>query len=478
MTRSNLQYWNDFGDHLIPVQSFMDNVIDHAEGSYLVDIEGNRILDLASGQFCNILGHSHPRFTEALRDELGKCLHTGSQYATDGVLKTAQKISRITPPGLDRSIILSTGSEANEFALRVAKAYTNRSGVIGFDRGYYGISLATRSLSAISDGHIDFSPKVGGSTHIITPHCRRCPLKLSYPSCGKACLDLSVELLGHQSENVAAIIVETIVSAGGMIYPDKDYLQSLQALARDIGALFIVDEAQTGFGRCGQWFDCENLGLEPDILVFSKTSGNGYPSAGVVINETIYNKIVDRGFYHLSSHQNDPVTARAISTVIDIIEEDNLLQACRDSSDYFLGKLNELAEKHPNLDAVRGRGLMIAFELVKDKATKEPYMEMLAPFVLACKQAGVHITYSYYEGALRLIPAINITREELDFALGVFDEKLGDLASGKIDMAEVRQKNKVIQRSQQRGTVRQVASKLWETSPQFWAKKIRDKFNG
>jgi len=473
MEGKNIAAWEEYGDYLIPIMPFMDNVIARSEGSYLIDIEGNRVLDLASGQFCTILGHNHPVFVERLTAELKNNLHTGSQYVTESVLRAAKRVAEISPKGLDRVIFLSTGSEANEFALRVAKAYTNRNGVVGFDRGYYGISLALRNLSAISEGRIDSSPKTPETHHLIAPNCERCPIRLRYPECEMSCLDLSVRMLGDNADNVAAVIVEPIISAGGMIYPTSEYFAKLKAFTQDIGAVLIVDEAQTGFGRCGQWFDCQNLGLEPDILVFSKTSGNGFPSAGVVISERINQRLIDSGFHHLSSHQNDPLTACAVSAVIEVISSEGLLERSRNSGDYFLARLRELAARHRHLDRVRGRGLMLAFELLKDRESGEPYAEMLTPFVLACKARGVHVTYTYYECAVRIIPAATISHAEIDFAIEIFDAVLTDIEHQRIKPGDYEQKNKLMQLTTHRNPIRQTLSRLWVTTPQYWVRRLK-----
>jgi 2,2-dialkylglycine decarboxylase (pyruvate) len=476
MKNNNIAAWEEYGDYLIPVQPFMDNVIVRTEGSFLIDIEGNRLLDLASGQFCTILGHNHPVFIERLAGALKNTLHTGSQYVTESVLRAAKRVSEITPDGLDKVIFLSTGSEANEFALRVAKTYTNRTGIAGFDRGYYGISLATKSLSTISGGHVDASPKTPETYHLIAPNCGRCPFGLSYPECEARCLDVSIRLIGDRAENIAAVIVEPIISAGGMIYPSREYFAKLKAYTQDIGALLIVDEAQTGFGRCGRWFDCENLDLVPDVLVFSKTSGNGFPAGGVVISRQINDVLIDRGFYHLSSHQNDPLTACAVSAVIEVTEAEGLVEAARSSGDYFRERLVELAQRHRHLGRVRGRGLMLAFELLKDKAEEEPYSEMLVPFVFACKKRGVHVTFSYYEGVIRLIPASTISRAEIDLAIQVFDSVLTDLEQDRLKPDYYEQQNRVMRGvARRRHPIRQTLGRLWSTSPQYWVTRLKQK---
>jgi 2,2-dialkylglycine decarboxylase (pyruvate) len=468
MDRKNLDLWNRYGSHVIPVMPFLDSVLARCEGSWLVDVEGKRILDLAAGQFCTILGHGHPRFVEALVAELRNNLHTGSQFVTEKTLEALSEVASIMPAGLTEVILLSTGSEANEFALRIAKAYQGRTGTVGFDRGYYGISLATRGLSAISEGHVEFTPRPPGAQTVIAPNCARCPLRLTYPSCDLACLDLSIRMIG-ETQNIAAVFVETIISAGGMIYPTAEYMQALRRWTKDIGALLVVDEAQTGFGRCGKWFDCENLGITPDILVFSKTSGNGYPSAGVAISKEISDRLLDRGFSHLSSHQNDSLTAAAVSAVIRIVREEGYCELARQSGEYFLGRLSELAGRRRLLAGVRGRGLMIAFELVRDG---DPWTEMLLPFVLACEARGVHVTYSYYEGVIRIIPPLNISRAEMDFAIGVFDEVLAEVEGGKLDAARYEQRNPAMRRILERNRFRKAINRMWETSPKYWISKL------
>jgi len=475
--KTNLGVWDQYGEYVLPIMPFMDNIVSETKGSWIIDVEGNRILDLASGQFCTILGHNHPKFISKLCDELKNTLHTGSQYMSEHTLSALNSISNITPGHLNKIALFSTGSEANEFALRVAKTCTGRTGVLGFDRGYYGITHATRNLSAISGGKIDASPVASETWHIIAPNCARCPLRLTYPDCDMACLDLSLRMLGHRAENLAAIIVEPILSAGGMIYPPSEYFSRLTTFAREVGALVIVDEAQTGFGRCGRWFDCENLAIEPDILVFSKTSGNGYPSAGVAISKDLTEKLLDRGMSHLSSHQNDPLAAAAVQAVIEIINEENYISQAHDTGAYFLDSLKNLEEIHQNIASARGRGLMLAFELVRDKEYFKSWSEMLNTFVLACKSKGVHLTYTYYEGALRIIPGLNLTKDEVDFAINVFSDVLRSIETGNLKAVDHEQNNKVIRSRQNRNHTRIMVEKVWDTSPRYWVKKLREKAN-
>ena len=236
---ASLSAWRERGGNLLVLQPFMDSVIVRGEGCYLIDADGKRILDLAAGQFCSILGHNHPRFTARLAQQAAKLVHLGDQFVSPEVMDAATRLVGVAPSNLTKAVLLSTGSEANECAMRMAKTATGRTGMLGFTRGYYGISLATHNLSSISDhpGKPDFQPAPAHQHKLLTPHCRRCPVGRKRPRCTGDCLDASIELIGSQIENIAAVIVEPVVSAGGMIFPPTDYLRRLRETAREHGFL-------------------------------------------------------------------------------------------------------------------------------------------------------------------------------------------------------------------------------------------------
>src|SRR5215471_12140687 len=217
---SSLELWKQHGESLLVVQPFMDRLIVRGDGCYLVDADGRRVLDLAAGQFCSILGHNHPRFTARLREQLEALVHLGDQYIAPVVLQAARRLASIAPVPRGKVLFLSTGSEANECAMRIAKAVTGRTGMLAFSRGYYGISLATRNLSSISDhpGKVDFLPAPIEQYKLLSPTCNRCPIQKEYPSCDSACLAASLDLVSQHLENVAAVIVESVLSVGGMIF--------------------------------------------------------------------------------------------------------------------------------------------------------------------------------------------------------------------------------------------------------------------
>jgi len=461
------------------LQPFMDSLIERGDGCYLIDADGRRILDLAAGQFCSILGHNHQGFTSRLKQQLDLIVHLGDQYVSPGILAAASRFAQIAPGKLNKVVFLSTGSEANECAMRMAKTVTGRSGMLAFTRGYYGISLATRNLSSISDhpGHVDFQPCPPGQLKLLTPSCRHCPVKLEYPSCQLQCLDLSLHMISQHLETIAAVIVEPVLSAGGMIFPPADYLQRLYETTRKIGALFIVDEAQTGFGRCGRWFAIENYGIEPDILVVSKTAGNGYPAAAVVVSDNVAKQLELRTFTHLSSHQNDPLAAAAVHAVIDIVEEENLIERSKEMGEYFLDQLRALQNKHSLIADVRGSGLMLAMELA-DEARSGDAEKLAFETAMMCEERGLHVTFSYYEPVIRFIPPLIVSRAEIDESTRILDEVLYQLSNHSRSVTSIGPQNvrsgPFVKRMNGGFSATRMLRKLWNSSPKQWLEKAKE----
>jgi 2,2-dialkylglycine decarboxylase (pyruvate) len=303
---------------------------------------------------------------------------------------------------------------------------------------------------------------------------RSCPIGLAHESCTMACLDASFETIGHHQSNIAAVIVEPVLSAGGMIFPPKDYLQSLHRRAQAIGALFIVDEAQTGFGRCGRWFDIENYGIVPDVLVVSKTAGNGYPIGAVIVSSDVGHALEAQGFSHLSSHQNDPLAAATIHAVIDTVAEEGLVERSAEIGGYFMDALRRLQSKHEMIVDVRGRGLMIGVEL----GGRDGNATSLAlKTALLCEARGVHLTFSYYEPVLRFIPPLVIEKKDIDLAVAVLDEVFTLLARGNVDLEPLLPKNcrsgPYVRRMNQGLTPGKIVRGLLNTPPRHWFGKFK-----
>jgi 2,2-dialkylglycine decarboxylase (pyruvate) len=473
--RSNLETWEQRGGNLLVLQPFMDSVIVRGEGCFLIDAEGNQILDLAAGQFCSILGHNHRAFLDRLQKQSSRVVHLGDQYVSLEVMHAARRLADIAPGDLTKVVLLSTGSEANECAMRMAKLVTGRTGMLGFTRGYYGISLATHNLSSISDhpGRLDFQPAPTNQHKLLTPSCNHCPIGHVHQKCTLDCLDASFEYLSSQLDNIAAVIVEPIVSAGGMVFPSTEYLRKLREVTRALGILMIVDEAQTGFGRCGRWFDIENHEVVPDILVVSKTAGNGYPVAGVIVSADVARELESRSFTHLSSHQNDPLAAAAVLAVIDSVESEQLAQHSQKVGEYFVAQLRRLQKAHRLIADVRGRGLMIGVELVQDEADAG---ELAFKAAMLCERLGVHLTFSYFEPVLRIIPPLIIAQSEVDLAVRTLDKVLGQLESGPVKALDLIPRNCAsggFVRDMMRRSPAAIMRRMWTTSPRQWVNKLK-----
>jgi 2,2-dialkylglycine decarboxylase (pyruvate) len=387
------------------------------------------------------------------------------------VFEASYKLSQVMPGRLQKSILLSTGTEANEFAFRLAKAYTGRTGIVGLSRGYYGTSLATKSCSSLASHALkDSLPTVPESGKVpITRQCTDCFTDPAKPPCGFPCLE-SCETWAGDWSNIAGIIVEPVLSAGGMLAPPPGYLKQLRRMAHENGALFIVDEAQTGFGRTGTWFAIEQHDAEPDILTMSKSVGNGYAVAAVTTTPQIADKTVADGLWNLSSHQSDPVAAAAVCAVIDIVREENLLERARETGKYFMERLRDLAARQTAIQRVRGQGLMIGFDLIPEDPAS--VTDTVNGFMYGCRLRGLHLTYGYGGVNFRIIPPLIITRAEIDRAVGIMDATLQSMAAGHNGKAGF-PTNPHTSRLTHGRRWQRLFEAWWRSSPEQWVEKGR-----
>jgi 2,2-dialkylglycine decarboxylase (pyruvate) len=438
--QKNLEIWNKYGDNVLMVMPFEDNIIVKAKDCIIEDADGNQFLDLASGQLCAVLGHNHPKLVERIVNQAREIIHSGTNFLSLPVMEAASKLAEVATGDLKKSIFLSTGSEANECALRLAKIHTQRTGVVGFTLGYSGMTLAMRSISSSFGVPIASRPAVPNSHSILTPYCRKCPVDAEYPQCDFLCLQVSENELGRDKDQIAAFIIEPIISAGGMIVPPDGYFKRLKEFANGCGALLIADEAQTGFGRTGKWFGMELFDVTPDILVVSKSAGGGFPASAVITTDEIADDLMTKKATHMSSHQSDPLPAAAVSAVIDTVREEGLVEKAKTNGQYFKERLQGLMGKWPIVADVRGEGLMLGFELDEDNErgkSKDVLAFMLEKY---CKQRGVWLSYGSWGGVFRLLPPLTITRKQIDQAISELDKSFEDLASEK-EMASIGTQN-------------------------------------
>lgn len=412
MVSKNETLWRKYRKYALLAVPYRDLVITRGRGAWVYDADGNRYLDMSSGQFSAILGHADRKLSAVVKSQLSRTIHTSDHLMCDTVLEAMAEIASIAPSGMNKVLFLSTGSEANECAFRIAKSYTGRNGVVGFDRGYYGLTLATQSVTW-NGRYAD--PCVPNSECIPVPAPMEVPEGMDLSQYEDRCLSEAKRVLrGNGRRNTAICIVEPILSAGGMLFPRRGYLDRLCALVRAEGAILAFDEAQTGVGRTGKWFAGPSRRAKADMLILSKGVGCGLPVSAVILRDEIAHNLEGR-YLHFSSHQNDPVGAAAVLHVIRRIREDDLLSQVRDTGRYLLQQLKSLEKDTPWITNCRGKGLMAAFELNHEMFTE--WRAYNAGFVLQdmLEDAGVLVQPIARGRIFRLLPPYTVTRGEIDF---------------------------------------------------------------
>lgn len=419
---------SDFRDHLIRYGGDLyPEVIEKAQGCYVWDASGKKVLDFTSGQMCATVGHSHPRVVAAIKKSCDTALHLFSGMIPRSVVQLAEAIAKIVPKPLRRSLFLNTGSECNDAAIKMAKLSTGGFEVVGLGGSWHGVTGNAGSVSFASDRK-GYGPGMPGSFVIPEPNAYRCPVKHCRDKCDRTCMKIGFEMYDMQSTGAsAAVIAEPVISAGGVIVPPEGYFEALQAEARKRGMLLIFDEAQTAFGRLGHWFAATHLGVTPDIMTVSKTLGGGMPLAGVITSDEIESRCHERGFAFYTSHVSDPLPATIGLAVLETIEQEKLLERSRTMGDYLAAGLGELQRRHEEIGDLRGMGLLRGIELVKDRDTREPHHELGALTTRRCLELGLsmNIRRRPERGSVwRIAPPLTVTTADIDLAMTIFDQAL------------------------------------------------------
>ncbi len=407
---------------------FADQRIVRAEGAYIYDSDGRKILDFTSGQMSGILGHGHPEIVAVVQEMVAKLDHLHSGFLSDPVIAFAYALAEMLPEGLDRVLPLSTGGESNEAALRIAKTFTGGFEVVAFDRSWHGVTGGA-AAATYSGGRRGHGPTLPGVLTLPTPHAYRSPFNRDGVYDWRSEFEFGWEIIDRQSTGqLAAVIVEPILSSGGIVELPDGYLTALQEKARERGMLLILDEAQTGMGRTGDNFAFQREGVVPDILTLSKTLGAGLPLSATITSAAIEEDCHDKGFLFYTTHAADPLPAAVGSKVVEIVVRDQLAERARDLGDYLLSQLRDLQQRHPIIGDVRGRGLLLGVELVADRRTKTPALEVGMAVGQRCLELGacLNIGRRSMSGVFRIAPPLIVTRDEIDLAIAIFDQALGE----------------------------------------------------
>lgn len=421
LNKSKKQY-NIYKKYIFKATNFIEPIIEKGKGSYVWDIDGNKYLDINSGQFCAIFGHSYKPLIKKINEQLNTICHTNTMTLTNEVLKAAKKLGDINDGDLKKTIFLSTGAEANECAIRYAKFITGKNKIISFNKGYHGLTLATQSITM--EG-LWARPKITGSIAIETPDLLYPPKNKNSKEFLDICLEDLYKKIKNNKNKIAAIILEPILGTGGIIIPPKEYFKKIREICNKNKILLIFDECQTGFGRTGKWFCYQHFNIIPDILVTAKGIGMGLPVSAVTFRKKIL-KNFEGNISHFSSHQNDPLAACVVNFVIQHIKDDNILDIINNKGDYLIKKLKEIANKNSLIKNPRGLGLMIGFDLPEKLVGAD--RKITNDLINMMEKKGVLIQAVRQGITFRILPNYMISYKEIDSFIKKLNECLKNLS--------------------------------------------------
>jgi len=416
-------------------------LLTRAEGSRFWDSAGKEYLDLSSQLMATNLGHGNERVVAAIADQARRLAYAGPGFATEARGQLSQALGEVLPDGLRRYFFSTSGTEANEAALKIARSATGRQKVVARYRSYHGATAA--SISVTGDPRrkaIEPLQKVPGTVFAPDCYCYRCPFGLTYPDCDVACAEYVDYQLDHEGD-VAAMILEPVVGTNGVLVPVPEYLPRIREITRAHDVLLIADEVMSGWGRVGEWFAVNHWKVAPDILTTAKGITGAYVPLGLTATTAaVHDAFRDRYFPHGHTYEAHPMTLGPAVVAIEEYRRLGLLEKSRRDGEYLLRRLHEIQERHPSVGDVRGLGLFAAVELVRDRKTRRPFNteeDKLAGRPLVADQVASAMLAEgvfcvSWVSHLVVAPPLIITREELDHGLEVLDHALA-VADAKVE---------------------------------------------
>jgi 4-aminobutyrate aminotransferase len=398
-------------------------------GCYVRDVDGNVLLDLSSGMFVLNYGYSHPKLIQAVKQQVTKLTHfAGTDFYYESQVKLAERLVRITPGNFAKRVYFgNSGAEAVEAAFKCARWHTRRPRMIAYTGAFHGRTFGAMSLSSTNvTHHRYFSPLVPGVSFMPYPYCYRCPFNQKYPGCDFPCFEFIREYLRNvvPPEEVAGVIVEPIQGGSGYIIPPPEYFLMVKELCEEHDWLFIADEIQTGLGRTGKMFAMEHWKVIPDIVCVAKALAGGIAPMGATIASA---KVMDwEPGTHASTFGGNLIACAAALEGLNIIEKQKLVERAAELGELALGRLQELTEESRLVGEVRGKGLVLAVELVKDKQTKERAVEERNAVIEAALNRGL-IVFRGGSSIIRIAPPLTINQRELELGLDILGEALREV---------------------------------------------------
>ncbi|WP_253259874.1 aspartate aminotransferase family protein [Subtercola boreus] len=433
-TKASAAFWADADAHVLRYGSpFVPEIIARAAGSFVYTESGRKILDFTSGQMSAILGHSHPEIVATVQRQVGQLDHLYSGMLSRPVVELSRRLADSLPSPLTKTLLLSTGAEANEAAIRLAKLVTGGHEIVSFARSWHGMTQGAVGAT-YSAGRRGYGPAAPGNIAIPVPATYRPDIVdedgvLDW----RRQLDLAFSLVDAQSTGaLAACIVEPILSSGGVIEPPLGYLAALKRKCEERGMLLILDEAQTGLCRTGTWYAFERDGVVPDILTLSKTLGAGLPLAAVITSSEIEQVAFERGFLFFTTHVSDPLVAAVGCTVLDVLERDGLDERATTLGAQLGAGLLDIQSRNPVVGDVRGRGLLQGIELLSNQSELiESNTDALGSTITRrCFELGLHMNIVQLPGiggTFRIAPPLTSTDAEIQLGLEMLDQAIGEV---------------------------------------------------
>jgi 4-aminobutyrate aminotransferase/(S)-3-amino-2-methylpropionate transaminase len=408
--------------------------IAEARGAVMVDVDGRELIDFAGGIGVNNVGHCHPKVVAAIRDQAGKCIHSCFHVAMYAAyVELAERLNGLAPGDTDKmTLFANSGAEAVENAIKVARYATKRPAVICFENAFHGRTLLGMSLtSKVKPYKYGFGPLAPEIYRMPFAYCYRCPFGLDYPTCGTACADhLEEFFIGHvAAEQTAAVIAEPIQGEGGFITPPPEYFPKLRAICDKYGIVLIIDEVQSGAGRTGKFFAIDHWGVVPDVVTLAKSFAGGMPLSAVTGRSDLMNAAHVGGLG--GTYSGNPVSCRAALAVLEILYEDKLLERSVKLGETLSERFAAMQATYELIGEVRGKGPMLAMELVEDRASKKPAADKAKALVSYCYEKGlVLLSCGNFGNVIRTLMPLVITDEQLDRGLAILEEGLVKVESG------------------------------------------------
>ncbi len=404
----------------------------YGQGAILTDVDGREYIDFAGGIGVMNIGHSHPKVVAAIQEQAAKLTHSCFMVVPyEPAVKLAERLCALTPGSFPKkAFFVNAGAEAVENAVKISRYYTKRPGIVVFDNCFHGRTLLTMTMTSKAKPYkFGFGPFASEIYHAPYAYCYRCPFGLEYPKCNTYCADFLAQefFIRCPAETTAAVIAEPVQGEGGFITPPPEYFPKVAQICKDNGILFVSDEIQAGMARTGgKLFAIEHWGVEPDLVTIAKSLAAGMPLSAVVGREEIMDSIHPGGIG--GTYGGNPVACAAGNAVLDAYEEDNILDKSEALGQKLWAAFTEMQKKYEIIGDVRGKGPMIALELVVDRVTKETNAEAAGKIAAYAFEKGlILLSCGPYGNCIRCLMPLVITDEQLDRGLAIIDEAFASL---------------------------------------------------